>query len=411
MAQAEQPHVARTVAELVARVAAAGGELQIPDPTGAERRRWRQTLFVASTEGGLPEGKRLRFSGRDRGDLIIRMVDDIPGNQPRPPILALEPIPVPDTLRGLHPLLAGARDRARKGGDGWIDTRHAKGILNMRIAADSLRRTLRLARALISEAERRGGSAQECSEGIGIALRDPTIVVGLVFTEDTDKRPHQLTPAELRDQEVHERKQRLGQYSWIAKPPKYDHSPSGRLELRDRDISSYASTILANDRTRWTFESRLRLAMQKIEAMTAEIEQARAAARVAAEERRCAWASAVELARERWFEIQRTRALDGLLADRRRRLEIQTLVDELAEGHGPEPEGAGDEWLRWIVSEAAKLDLAVGPLRAPELPEPTDDDLQELLGSAWRIHGPDEGRRTTFRSERGSKEAKCWPQR
>lgn len=388
MPAGKRPAAPTTVAELVERLVQAEGELRVPDPSDAERRRWRQTLFLASTEGGLPEGKRLRFSGRDRGDMAIRLVDDTPENQPRPPVFDMPPVPVPETLRGLHPLLAATRDAVGKPREGRVSTFGTKGVLHLNVAPGSVKRVLRLAQALASEAERQGGGLRPARCGVGLALRDQ--VYELVFTEENDRRPHEPTAAELRAFERASRPHPSGYVPYVRPLPKYDYFPSGRLSLRTGH-DTYGTVILANDRKRWTFESRLPLALQKIEELTTEAENRYAEALQEMQARERAWQAAVDDARRRWDESQRRAALDDLLARRRRRIEIEALLDELRTDHEPEPGSPGGAWLQWIADHARALDPAAGPLAPPEQPEPSCEDLQALLGNRWSIHGPEHG--------------------
>jgi hypothetical protein len=53
----------------------------------------------------LPAGQALRYSGRDRGDLVIRLLTDIPKIEPK----LLEPILVPERLTRPHPVIAALK--------------------------------------------------------------------------------------------------------------------------------------------------------------------------------------------------------------------------------------------------------------------------------------------------------------
>lgn len=100
-----------SVRRLVSRITAAGGELRIEDPEPEERAAWRRAFHAATTKGGLPKGMRLRYTGRDSGDVVLRLVADIPANQPRsqPPAVA-----VPDRVGRLHPLVAELREHPER---------------------------------------------------------------------------------------------------------------------------------------------------------------------------------------------------------------------------------------------------------------------------------------------------------
>jgi hypothetical protein len=60
--------------ELVERVTAAEGSLRIPDPEPATRAAWRRAIHAAARSSSLPAGMRLWHTGRDKGDLVIRLL-------------------------------------------------------------------------------------------------------------------------------------------------------------------------------------------------------------------------------------------------------------------------------------------------------------------------------------------------
>ena len=373
-----------TVAELVELLQRSGGAISVADPAESERRQWRQLLYVVSVDGGTPDGFRLRYTGRDRGDLVIRMVLDTPENRPRLAGPELAPVPVPPTLRRLHPLLLATQAAAQKGHGGWINTFRTEGVLHVRVTPAAFARTLRLAQALITEAERRGGSARRGRCGIGVAVRGH--LVELVFTEENNRKPHVLTPAELKSQEAAARPSPSGYPRDIPPIPKYDHCPSGRLVLRSGH-DSYGSTMLANDRTRWTMEDRLPLAMAKIEELTVAEEERQLAREQAAAERRIAWEAAVADARVQWVESQLLAELTKQLDRRRLRREIEDLVAELQQAHMPLPGSPGASWLAWATSHAQTLDDRIRPLDMPRPTEPSMGDLDKLL-RGWSAYGP-----------------------
>lgn len=66
-----------------------GGSIQIKAPTPAVRAAYRRAINNAITTGAVPDGLAQRHTGRDRGDLVISLVEARPV-KPRPPAV---PIP------------------------------------------------------------------------------------------------------------------------------------------------------------------------------------------------------------------------------------------------------------------------------------------------------------------------------
>jgi hypothetical protein len=59
---------------LIQRLVAAGGSLHIPNPEPAVRAAWRRAIHAVANGGNLPAGMRLWHTGRDKGDLVVRLV-------------------------------------------------------------------------------------------------------------------------------------------------------------------------------------------------------------------------------------------------------------------------------------------------------------------------------------------------
>ena len=134
--------------DLLASITDAGDTLRITDPGRGLRASYRRALHQLINDDLLPPGRRLRYTGRDRGDLVMSIVaiDDDPRPPPPP-----DPIPIPADLRGCHPLIKATRDAIGQGKTGWIDTSHREGVAHIRIDKSNARRCLRLLQALVSE--------------------------------------------------------------------------------------------------------------------------------------------------------------------------------------------------------------------------------------------------------------------
>jgi hypothetical protein len=89
--QAEEPPAPAATAEVSAEALLAdlesSGVVTVADPPDSVRRAYRQAMNRAITERLVPEGSVLRHTGRDQGDLVIRLVDRVEA-PPRP-----EPLP------------------------------------------------------------------------------------------------------------------------------------------------------------------------------------------------------------------------------------------------------------------------------------------------------------------------------
>jgi hypothetical protein len=113
--------LAREAAELVTELVRAGGILRFHDPDQAERARLRRALHAARTSGALPTDQQLRLSGRDMGDIVIRL---LPREPPTQAAIPGEPVAVPVTLvaADVHPAVRDValtvcpdcQDRARR---------------------------------------------------------------------------------------------------------------------------------------------------------------------------------------------------------------------------------------------------------------------------------------------------------
>jgi hypothetical protein len=61
-----------TARELLERLQEADGRLTITNPDIATRAAWRRAIYQALNDDLVPDGKQLRHTGRDHGDLVLR---------------------------------------------------------------------------------------------------------------------------------------------------------------------------------------------------------------------------------------------------------------------------------------------------------------------------------------------------
>lgn len=353
-----------TPESLLADLASNEGTLTVPDPRGAIRGAYRSAMSRAVTEGLVPEGYGLRHTGRDRGDLVIRLVRlaDEPG-RPEP----LPSIPVPEDLQVRHDAVAALRDAPQL----------------LQVSDDARERALRITQAIATECDRRGyrfGLRGDGKPSFQLSISQDAFAFSL--SEESESRemadPNKLAEAK---------------YAWQRVPSVIRKVPSGRLVLRLGE--GYGSVSWA-DRQRWTLEQKLSAMFQLISDRAAAQAQQRQH-KEEERQRRCrAWEQAIPQAKQAYIE-QLNR--DRLHKQATRSAEAETIrcycsrLEAAAAECGDTGLGRQvQEWAAWARQEADRID----PLNHPDLlaywvPEdvgPSDFDKFMPRGlSAW--HPPD----------------------
>lgn len=78
-------------AELVSRLLSSSGKITVADPAPRTRGRWRAAYYNALHHGHIPEGHKLRWNGRQRGDCIFTLTDEVAEKAAQPsPVPAIE---------------------------------------------------------------------------------------------------------------------------------------------------------------------------------------------------------------------------------------------------------------------------------------------------------------------------------
>lgn len=124
--------------DLIAEVEAAGGTLVIPEPTPERRAAYRSAISLAISSGLVPAGHALRHTGRDKGDLVLRLAPRAEDARRKE---QLAPVPLPSSLDTIHEALRVIRDERPQLLDAEGPTRE---------------RALLLLQALADECQRRG---------------------------------------------------------------------------------------------------------------------------------------------------------------------------------------------------------------------------------------------------------------
>ncbi len=357
---------------MIDRLQDEGGVLRIATPSPAERARWRRTIHAAITQGGLAPGTRLRHTGRDRGDLIIRLVEDTGDIEPRKPETPKVPVPTRLPARP-HPVVAATREAATST-SGWVDTRRKAGVAHISLAKSSVPRALRLLQGLFAEAMQRGyqivtsGGDRTCAGGAAVMIGGHRFEV--VLAEERTRVPHRLTPAE---------QSRPAEYRWA---PRWDYEASGRLVLRLGH--DYYGPPLATDRTRWRIEARLGRAFERLEAAAVDAE-ARRQERVRAEQEHQARLEAERERQERERRAaHRVEHLTRQVAAWRLAADIRAFVDHARATVDP-PDSEAAAWLDWATDYAESIDPLRHPIEFPDEPAPgATTDGPWGTGSRWQ---------------------------
>lgn len=213
--------------DLLARLDQGGGVVRVERPRESVRAAYRRAIHAVITGHLVPEGMLLRHTGRDHGDLVIRLApapteDEASRAEPPAPVL------VPDVLDATHPAvqhLAELGDR-----------------LPVSVAARD--RALRIVQGLAVEAERRGY----------VVASRPDGVVGFRIAIGDDAFDFTITEERGKTEEYPAEQVASAKYPWQRVSLTPVTVPSGRLVIET--IDGYRARRWA-DRNRWTLIGRL----------------------------------------------------------------------------------------------------------------------------------------------------------
>lgn len=371
-------------AALIEQVRAEGGTLHIPDPDPGTRARYRSALDAAKRSGIVPAGYHLLHTGRDKGDLIIRLEsddhrDETDWNRIRLP--ARDLISVPEEL--------AARLRDDRA--------------SLDVSEPVLPRALAVVQALAAEAGRRGYRLAVSKRGKprGLHVHANGQQFPMVITEECDEVPHRYTEEELK---------RERRYTWQRVKPTTDSVPSGRLRVEVRGPRGEARAR-ADDK-RGPLEAKIKMLVKDIGDLADAAEQARleqqrahqawlADMRKAEDERRREEAdrrarqeAAQSSARARALDDHRrdviTRSL-GAWDSARAIREFCAAMETAIEQADPERRPALRKWIEYAVSLADSVD----PVKSPGVLADAqfDVELRPADLEPYLQRGPDGQRR------------------
>ncbi|MFI8888227.1 hypothetical protein [Streptomyces sp. NPDC053813] len=361
-------------AELIVRLqSATTGKLTVPDPGPRTRGRWRAAYYDALHHGHVPGQRKLRWTGRQRGDCVFTLVDEEADKAAQPP--PVPTIDVPGILDRPHQLVRATR-KALGRSKTVVDTRRTPEVIPLHVSREQADRALRIVHALLAEAESRGYQVETRTDlERDQAVHQIVIVIRghdfpLAITEQTTKVLHEPTAQEIRQQQRN---------PW-PRIPKYDHEFNGRLELGAPAGSRYQHSYTYRDSARWTLESRLGHFLHDLEQRAAAAEHQQQEEELRKVEQRRRWYAAVAQARERqvehyraevlveqveaWHQADRIRAF--CRAARTTTVGMSAAAEEL-------------EWLQWAEAYADRIDPLCAPLTTPPDPPASREALRELL--------------------------------
>ncbi|MFB7543549.1 hypothetical protein ACFC0N_27100 [Streptomyces zaomyceticus] len=368
--------------ELIARLqSTASGRLTVPDPGPRTRGRWRAAYYSALHQGHIPDGHKLRWAGRQRGDCVFTLVDEeaVKAAEP-PPVPAIE---VPDELDRPHRLVRATRKALGRSKSTTVDTREKHDVIPLHASRELVDRALRIMHALLTEAENRGYEVETRTDlHRGEAMHRLVVVIRghalpLAVTERTSKVPHEPTPQEIRRQ----------QRSPWTHIPKYDLEFNGRLEIGAPVGDWHQRAYTHSDGARWTLESRLGRLLRDLEEIVVSAERRQQEEERRKAEQRRQWYAVVAQARERQIERHRAETLAEQVKAWHQAHEIRAFCRAArarAEDDSLPP--VQSEWLEWAEAHAERIDPLSAPLRTPPDPPSSREALRELLQGNLHAH-------------------------
>jgi hypothetical protein len=353
-----------TPAELIDQLNSADGEIYIADPSERVRAQYRRAIHGAKERAFVPEGFQLWHTGRDRGDMLIRLLKRhaappriLPPE--RAPEMARVPVPVP-----------GQRVKRPT-----IDLKPA--LASLAVSKGLLPRCRTILQQLTDEAVSRGYEVLAGVEksSLVIVASGEHLPFRLFEEQDTAPAPPP-TKAELR------------RYTWRL-PPSTIKVPTGRLALRLEH--RYRNRTWA-DRTRWRLEGRLTEVIDHVDSLArAEIERQREAHEKGSRDLE-AWEAGAAAARHAYIAAlnrrrMRNQAVRSGRADALREFANRVLARAAAEA---DPSAAAQmlEWQAAILVEAERMDPFDAPadLRSVEPEEITASDLAPYMPRGMSIY-------------------------
>lgn len=339
-----------------------------------EHRRYEQLAKTAERFKKIPEGMQVTVESNWRERTAYVLLHPLPEWRTR----VLDAVPVPESLRG-------ASDIVKK-----LKTRE-----DFDISGSPKNRALRLAQALVTEAELRGYKAKlinpppkdhwgyvqkrDRNQGHIMFILGPD-EYRLSFLQGTKSVEHVPSKSEVVS---------AAKGGWV---PKWDVVPTEQLSIRieTHGVSFWGSEW--KDKPDRPLEDALAQVLQELELRHSAEERKREAEERARIERKRQWKIAREKAVQDLVDSHRGEKLTGQARRWRKAAEIRKYADAVEDRAFQEPDAdtrrEALEWAQWARDYADRTDPLLRHLSLPEAPEFTEKALQPFMGG-WSAYGPE----------------------
>jgi hypothetical protein len=319
-------------AERLVALTSGEGVVSVASPSDRERARYRRAIHRLITGHQIPQGFTLRHTGRDHGDLHIRLVREVDEPRPEPAPRVVVPLSLDDV-----------------GGE----VRALGSQIRMAVTEPSMDRALRILQAIANEcATREWTLDRDPSDDRRFRIRSPECSFELGLTEE-------LVNREVPDEAT------LGasKYSWQRIPLQLRKVGSGRLTLQ---LGQYYRTKSWSDRSRWTLDDKLGAMFAELDARVAEAAEERRQREADLHRRQQAWDAAVLAAQQAYVVDLNRRRLHEQVAHRAHAEDLRGYARTLTEAIDRCDDAVVAEsirsWQRWASQEADRLD----PINHPD---------------------------------------------
>ncbi|MEV1332719.1 hypothetical protein AB0J20_24465 [Micromonospora costi] len=362
--------------QLVNQLAHGDGVVRIEEPDEQTRARYRRAIHAAKQHNLVPDGYELRHTGRDRGDIVVRLYNKANG-----------------ASNGWDAFRIASRHQTTI--DEEIIAALQKNPSALTVSADLLPRALEFVRLLAAAARSRGHRLVVNTKGARptLSLRLEKSQRAVRISEEYDKVPHVLTDDERRRQK---------RQPWISLP-EFDRVLSGRLVL-EVNRAGYGKSDTWTDDKRATLETRVHKIVKEVEAGYLADQREQEERERARREEKERWDRRKAEERAQWEQVKATatvQATDKLRTDRfRAAFDKWVAADAIRsfctalEASASSSEAAGqnlDQWVAWARGQADRLDPTINPAVLAEVDfdiEPRPRDLEPFMGE-WSATRPE----------------------
>ncbi|WP_335988362.1 hypothetical protein [Glycomyces sp. MUSA5-2] len=326
----------------------------IADPDQSERGHWRKTVHYAKRYGLFPDGQFIGCTGTERGDLTIALVAGAHPNAARKRAAKLAPVPVPQRLDRLHPVVARLRDDAGK----------------LAMSKPLRHRALLLLQALAAAAEGRGWQVRdrsgEAEPHYSGHRRQSEHREGWIWVE-VEGYSYQVTIEQEFPQTLDAVKSQTLKielpHTKSGSRCRWADRKTGTLEDRLPEVLDGLATRAAEDRERIAIEAQ----------EAAERQRAREKAETDARSRALSQFNAETLYRQ-VAAFERARAISAYCDVLEQRIEATDAPESDRE--------RAMAWLAWARAHAAEIDPFRTLPTMPEAPEFTPEDLKPFIAGS-----------------------------